>query len=123
VLLAQDGAPAAATGSLAEEDISREPDWNAAIEIHKNGALLASIPVGGPIAAVSYTDAEPVAGTAYGKENCVLKDGAYYINRYSDKPVDPAALNTGGKDFYIIRVVGANGRHAYIGPLWVEAAP
>jgi len=99
VLLAQDGAPAAATGSLAEEDISREPDWNAAIEIHKNSALLASIPVAGPIAAVSYTDAEPVAGTAYGKENCVLKDGAYYINRYSDKPVDPAALNTAAKIF------------------------
>lgn len=84
---------------------------------------MAALPVTAPVAAVSYTDTEPVTGTAYGKENCVLKDGAYYINRYSDNPVDPAVLNTGGKDFYIIRVVGANGRHAYIGPLWVETAP
>lgn len=50
----------------------------------------------------------------------MLKDGRYFVNEYSDNPVDPAALNTAGKDFYLIRVVGANGRHAYAGPIWVK---
>ncbi len=121
VIVAQDGAPAAATDHFASGGAGPQPDWKAVIEIHKNGELLASIPVNKPFAAVSYMDTEPVAGAAYGPENCVFKDGAYYINHYSDNPVDPAALNTGGKDFYLVRVVGANGRHAYIGPLWVEA--
>lgn len=121
MLLAQDGAPAAATGSMLEKR-SRQADWNATVEIHKNGSLLASIPVSEPVAAVGYTDTEPITGTAYGEENYVLKEGAYYINHYSDNLVDPSELNTGGKDFYIIRVVGTNGRHAYIGPIWVDAA-
>ena len=47
--------------------------------------------------------------------------GNYYINVYSDNPIDPSILNTGGVDFYLVRVVGDNGRMAYAGPIWVEA--
>lgn len=56
-------------------------------------------------------------------QNCVQIDGKYYINIYSDNPIDPSKLNTGGADFYLIRVVGANGRIAYAGPIWVEVSP
>ena len=44
----------------------------------------------------------------------------YYINQYSDNPIDPSTLNTNGYDFYLIRVVGENGRMSYAGPIWVE---
>jgi len=117
VILAQDGALTAPVTEF------RQPDWKATVEIHKNGTLLASLPVDKPLAAVRFTDTGPVTGTSYGRENCVYREGAYYINEYSDNPVDPAALHTGGKDFYIVRVVSENGRHSYIGPLWVEVAP
>ncbi len=43
-----------------------------------------------------------------------------YINKYSDNPIDPNLLNTGGADFYIIRIVGDNGRYCSAGPIWVE---
>ena len=117
MILAQDGALTAPVTEF------RQPDWKATVEIHKNGTLLASLPVDKPLAAVRFTDTGPVTGTSYGRENCVYREGAYYINEYSDNPVDPAALHTGGKDFYIVRVVSENGRHSYIGPLWVEVAP
>lgn len=117
VTVVQDGAPAAPVTGY------RQPGWKAAVEIHKNGTLLASISVSKPFATVRFTDTEPVTGTSYGRENCVFREGAYYVNEYSDNPVDPAALHTGGKDFYIVRIVAENGRHSYIGPLWVEAAP
>lgn len=117
VIFAQDGAPTAPVVEF------RQPDWKATVEIHKNGSLLAAIPVDKPLAVVTFTDTEPVTGTSYGRENCVYREGAYYINEYSDNPVDPKALHTGGKDFYIVRVVSENGRHSYIGPLWVKVAP
>jgi hypothetical protein len=66
---------------------------------------------------------ETVTGAAYSADECYHKDGKTYINRYSDNPVDSESLDTGGADFYLIRVVGANGRSAYAGPIWVTAGP
>ena len=120
VILAQDGSPAASLHTAASVTDNWTPIWNARIEIIKNGELLTSIDVDQPIVNVTYTDSSVVTGASYGPESCVLVNGEYYINRYSDNPIDPTTLNTGGVDFYLIRVVGANGRLVYIGPIWVE---
>jgi hypothetical protein len=123
IVLAQDGAPAAtrATAASAQVHSGWRPDWAARIEIIKNGELLASIPVDRPVGRVEYLDATPVSGASYRRQECTVVDGRFYINRYSDNPVDPDDLNTGGADFYLVRVVGRNGRSAYAGPIWVEA--
>jgi hypothetical protein len=127
IFLAQDGSPAATKDTSAaaavksgSADSGWKPDWRADIEIIKNGELLTVIPVNHPVSRIEYPDRTPVTGTSYGRENCVQDKGKTYINRYSDNPVNPDGLNTGGKDFYLIRVVGANGRSAYAGPIWVE---
>ena len=131
VFLAQDGSPAASRETSAAAAVISQsaspaapgwkPDWNANIEIIKNGELLTAIAVDRPVSRVEYVDQAPVTGAAYGPEECFQKEGRNYINRYSDNPVDPESLNTGGRDFYLIRVVGRNGRSAYAGPIWVEA--
>jgi hypothetical protein len=124
VLVAQDGAPAAnVRPHAASVTPNWIPDWRANIEIFKNGDLIVSIPINAPLANITLIDTAPVAGTSYGVQNCVLINGQYYINIYSDNPIDPNSLNTGGADFYLIRVVGANGRIAYAGPIWVEVSP
>jgi len=38
------------------------------------------------------------------------------------RPAFRLAPRLGGADFYLVRVVGRNGRAAYAGPIWVEAA-
>jgi hypothetical protein len=58
-------------------------------------------------------------GTRYEK-SCQKRGNNYYINQYSENPIDPSTLNTNGYDFYLIRVVGDNGRLSYAGPIWVE---
>lgn len=124
VLIAQDGAPAAGKRpKAASVTPDWTPDWNATIEIIKNGDILAKIPINGPVANVTFIDTAPITGTSYGAANCILRDGKYYINEYSDNPIDPSTLNTGGADFYVVRLVGENGRMAYAGPIWVEVAP
>jgi hypothetical protein len=147
IFLAQDGSPAATRGTSAAaalmaatagsgsqsspvqpgtqsgEQSGWKPDWHADIEIIKNGELLHTIPVNAPVSRAEFVDRAPVTGAAYGIEECFPKDGQSYINRFSDNPVDPATLNTGGADFYLVRVVGRNGRSAYAGPIWVEAGP
>lgn len=95
-------------------------DWEASIEVLKNGQLWTSVQISGPVASIKLEDHAPVTGAEYGFDKCMQKDGTYYINAYSDQPVDPAELNTGGADFYIIRTVSAGGREAYIGPMWVS---
>ena len=123
IILAQDGAPAATLHTAASVTDDWSPNWNAQIEIIKNGELLTSIAVDQPLVNITYVDSEVVTGTSYGPESCILVNGEYYINKYSDNPIDPNTLNTGGVDFYLIRVVGDNGRMAYIGPIWVEVTP
>ncbi|MGM0367213.1 MAG: hypothetical protein ACQEP2_01370 [Actinomycetota bacterium] len=95
-------------------------DWNATIEILKNGQLWHSVKVTQPVTGITLVDSPPVTGTEYGLEKCIQKCGKYYINNYSYQPIGPSKLNTDGSDFYIIRAVSASGREAYIGPVWVS---
>jgi hypothetical protein len=123
ITLAQDGAPAA---GLRPKAASVTPDWvpnwNANIEIIKNGELLISIPVTSPISSVTVIDDSQIVGAVYGEQSCVQIDAEWYINSYSNNPIDPSTLNTGGVDFYVVRIVGENGRMTYAGPIWVEVA-
>ena len=76
--------------------------------------------ISSPIANITILDTELITGTSF-TERCIQKsDGKDYINKYSGNPIDPNLLNTGGADFYIIRIVGDNGRYCYAGPIWVE---
>ena len=121
ITIAQDGVPAPGMRPKAAAVVPGwVPDWNATVQVFKNGVLLAAIPIDTPVAKVTYLDAAPVTGTAYGTDNCVNINGKYYINSFSDKPINPGTLNTGGEDFYVARIVGHNGRTAYAGPIWVE---
>ncbi|MFW9799308.1 MAG: DUF3604 domain-containing protein, partial [Candidatus Thorarchaeota archaeon] len=120
VFLAQDGAPAGTKSTAASVTTGWSPDWTATVEIIKNGEILTRISVTEPVTSITYLDAVPITGTAYGEESCVEVNGQHFINDYSDNPVNPASLNTDGADFYIIRVVADNGRITYAGPIWVE---
>nr|MDO8111241.1 DUF3604 domain-containing protein [Candidatus Sigynarchaeota archaeon] len=123
VMIAQDGAPAAnKRPNAASITPNWAPNWNVTIQILKNGNLLANISVTTPIALVTYLDSTPVTGTSYGVENCTLINGRYYINSFSDNPIDPATLTTQSQDFYVIRAVGENGRIVYAGAIWVAAS-
>jgi hypothetical protein len=73
-----------------------------------------------PVANITLLDTELITGTSF-TDHCIQRsDGKYYINVYSDTPIDPNLLTKGGADFYVIRVVGDNGRYCYVGPIWVE---
>ncbi len=120
IFLAQDGAPAANAYFIPiHETFDPVTMWNASIEILKNGDLLTSIAVNTPVIHVNFTDSTPITGATYGVESCIMKNGQYYINGFSDNPIDPSLLNTNGVDFYMIRIVSLNGRMAWIGPIWV----
>jgi hypothetical protein len=123
LIIAQDGAPAAnKRPDAASVTPYWMPDWGAYVEIFKNGNLLQRLRVHAPLANLTEIDSNPVTGTSYGEGNCVQVNGKYYINSYSDNPIDPNTLNTSGADFYLLRVVGDNGRTAYAGPIWVEVS-
>ncbi|MFW9863826.1 MAG: DUF3604 domain-containing protein [Candidatus Thorarchaeota archaeon] len=121
VFLAQDGAPAGTEHTAASVFPNWSPDWGATVEIIKNGELLVQIPIDSPVVNITYIDSASITGTSYA-ESCVLRNGQYYTNDYSDNPVNPLLLNTGGADFYIVRIVGQNGRITYAGPIWVEVS-
>ncbi|TFG18743.1 MAG: DUF3604 domain-containing protein [Promethearchaeota archaeon] len=121
ITLMQDGSPASDYLTAASVNPNWIPIWNADVEILKNGVLLHKFHTSSPLSYFTYNDTSEITGTSYGNESCVYRDGEYYLNDYSDNPIeDPNLLNTGGADFYIIRVVGENKRHSYIGPIWVE---
>lgn len=121
IFLAQDGAPAAnKRPNSASVTTNWVPNWNARIEIFKNGKLFNTTVVSSPINKITLDDDETITGTSF-EDKCIKKaDGNYYINEYSDNPIVPSELNTGVADFYLVRVVGDNGRMSYIGPIWVE---
>jgi hypothetical protein len=121
IIFAQDGAHVPVKSQEPIDGSSWILDWDARIEILKNGELWKSVDISRPVASVTIIDEEPVAGAEYGFEKCIEINGEYYINKYSDQPVDPSKLNTGGADFYIIRTVSSGGREAYIGPFWISA--
>jgi hypothetical protein len=124
IIVAQDGAPAPGKRPQAASVTPNwVPDWYANVQVFKNGILTAQIPISSPVANLTIVDSAPITGTSYGVQNCVLVNGKYYINIYSDNPIDPSTLNTGGADFYLVRIVSANGRCAYVGPIWVEVSP
>jgi hypothetical protein len=122
IFIAQDGAPSSSLNSPTTVSSNWIPNWNADVEILKNGELLTTIPITTPIARLNFTDTSVITGAVYGEQSCVNIDGKYYLNEYSNNPIaDPSTLTTGGVDFYIIRVIGQNGRFSYIGPIWVQS--
>ncbi len=119
ILIAQDGTPVAQKSKAASVSKNWVPNWDGKIEIMKNGILWQSIDISAPIENISILDTDPIVGATF-EPNCVEIDGKYYINSYSDNSIVPSTLNTGGFDFYVIRVVGDNGRMTWAGPIWVE---
>ncbi|MFX0099805.1 MAG: DUF3604 domain-containing protein [Candidatus Hodarchaeota archaeon] len=124
VFLAQDGNPASVFKRSASSTISQGwiPNWNVKVEILRNGVLIESKTINQPVDVITYIDNETITGAVYGAESCIVKNGECYINEFSNNPVDPATLHTNGVDFYIIRIVSANGRTSYAGPIWVEVS-
>lgn len=118
-LIAQDGSPAASKQKASSVNNDWAPDWRATVEIIKNGELLFKTYVATPLSQITYTDSKPIIGASF-EDEVVKIDGNYYINEYSNNPINPSELNTNGSDFYYVRVTGSNGRTSYIGPIWVE---
>ncbi|MFW9948981.1 MAG: hypothetical protein ACFFKA_02500, partial [Candidatus Thorarchaeota archaeon] len=102
IFLAQDGAPVGLTSEAASITPSWAPNWNASIEILKNGILWNTIRTSEAITNISILDTNIITGTTY-ESYCIQRDGNYYINSFSDNPTDPTSLNTSGVDFYVIR--------------------
>ncbi|MBD3229787.1 MAG: DUF3604 domain-containing protein [Candidatus Lokiarchaeota archaeon] len=120
VFVAQDGTPAAKRETAASVHPNWQPNWNATIEIIKNGELYYNESISEPIFLLNITDNSLITGASY--DNCIIgDDGKSYINQYSDKPVDNSTLNTNGIDYYIARLVSENGRTTYAGPIWVKS--
>jgi len=124
VVIAQDGAPAARKRPFAASVTPNWiPNWDCTVEIFKNGELFYNESISTPISNLTVIDTAPIIGASF-EDKCIQGAGGnYYINAYSDNPIDPSTLNTGGVDFYLVRVVGDNGRMVYAGPIWVEATP
>jgi hypothetical protein len=118
IFLAQDGAPVALKSKAAQINANWQPNWNANIEIIKNGVLWRNIEIDKPLQNITLWDNNTITGTSY--NHCIERNGNFYINQYSDNPIDPNSLNTNGFDYYIVRIVGLNGRTSFIGPLYVE---
>lgn len=119
IFVAQDGAPVGKRSKAASVYKNWVPEWEGTIEVLKNGLLWQSIDISTPIYNISIIDTDPIIGATF-EPNCIETEGNYYINSYSDNPIDPSTLNTEGFDFYMIRVVGDNGRMTWAGPIWVE---
>jgi len=119
IFLAQDGAPVALKSKAASVFPNWVPNWKASIEIIKNGDLWRTINITSPVQKISLVDSESITGTTF-EDFCIEINGKWYVNKYSDNPIDPSTLNTNGYDFYFVRVVGENGRSSYSGPIWVE---
>lgn len=119
VFLAQDGNPSAGYKRAATPWVE-EPKWSARVQIFKNGGLWQEEEITTPLASITFNDSAAVTGREY--ENCTMKDGEWYINGESLTAVDPDSLNTGGADYYFVRVLTSNGRFTAVGPIWVESA-
>ena len=120
IFVAQDGAPAAGLNQAATAGAGWIPDWAATVEIIKNGEIWQTVQISTPTARILISDSTEINGASY--EGYIQgEDGNYYINDQSINPVDPDTLNTGGMDYYAIRIVGSNGRTSYIGPIWVSS--
>ncbi|NHI91950.1 MAG: DUF3604 domain-containing protein [Candidatus Lokiarchaeota archaeon] len=119
IFLAQDGAASPVKGTSASVCPGWQPEWKATIEVIKNGEIWNKTQIDTPVFQLNLNDTEMINGTSY--DTFYYKNGYYYINRFSENPVDPDTLNTGGRDFYLIRISGFNHRTVYAGPIWVES--
>ncbi|MHA2295797.1 MAG: DUF3604 domain-containing protein [Candidatus Hodarchaeales archaeon] len=119
VFLAQGGSPVAKKDQAASVSENWMPSWNTTIEIIKNGVIWKKISVLTPISNITVFDNSTITGTSY-NESIQKSDANFYINERSLNPIDPNMLNTGGMDYYAVRVIGSNGRTSYIGPIWVS---
>ncbi|MBD3228908.1 MAG: DUF3604 domain-containing protein [Candidatus Lokiarchaeota archaeon] len=89
------------------------------IEIFKNSELWMTEEVNDIIYHKTIEDNQTITGASY--DNCIQKDdGNWYIHERSVKPVDPTTLNTGGADYYYIRMTDSSHGLGWIGPIWVE---
>jgi hypothetical protein len=90
------------------------------IEVYKNSELWnTSLNINKAIDRVVFYDSDPIRGTNY-TDYIQKSDGYYYINEKSQLPIDPSELNTGGADYYYVRITDTIGGAAWIGPIWVE---
>lgn len=117
IVIAQDGNPAAMGDKTASMSTNPKPYWDSTVEIYKNGKLFTSIPISTPIAEIIEYDNEPITGDSY-NYSIRKEDGKYYVNDISPNPIEPSDLNSGGADFYFIRVVQNSVRKTYAGTIW-----
>jgi hypothetical protein len=90
------------------------------ITIFKNSAPWRSIAPGSFMVNWTVVDNALTTGTSY--DHCVQKaDGQWYVNERSKAPVIPSTLNTGGADYYYVRVSDSLGGAAWMGPIWASA--
>ncbi len=118
LFIAQDGTPPAAYLQAAQP-WNGNPNWNAKVQIFKNGYLWKEELINAPVTQLFFYDNETIVGASY--NNCIEKEGEFYINEKSHTPVNPSSLNTNGVDYYFIRILCSRGRVTAIGPLWVES--
>ncbi|MHA1280108.1 MAG: hypothetical protein ACTSQ8_23185 [Candidatus Helarchaeota archaeon] len=89
------------------------------VEIFKNSELWRTEVVNDIIYHQTINDSAPITGTNY--THCIQKaDGKWYIHERSIKPVDPSTLNTGGADYYYIRMTESSGWVSWMGPIWIQ---
>ncbi len=89
------------------------------VEIFKNSELWRTEIVNDIIYHLTINDNTTITGTSY--DHCIQKeDGNWYIHELSNKPVNPASLNTNGTDYYYVRMIDTAGNLGWIGPIWVD---
>lgn len=123
IIYAQDGQPASGYYSETRAGEDWEPNWNATIEIIKNGNIWERIDILDPVVNITRTDDDVITGSSYA-DRCIQNGDKYLINKYSDNLLSESeknALNTSGRDYYLIRIIGENGRYVYGGPIWVKS--
>ncbi|MCP4760635.1 MAG: DUF3604 domain-containing protein [archaeon] len=130
--IALDGAPSSGFKKAASISTNWKPNWNATIDIFKNGNIWNTTILEGPLIKINYTDTEAITGTKYDYWiDSEEESGKYLINSASQKPVDKDDFNSLGEDFYYVRVttgleldsadeVENIGRTLWCGPIWVK---
>lgn len=112
--------------SIAADGVSLEPNnptQISEIQIVKNSEIWKEwSDVNSPTKHIVLNDTETIKGTSY--DHCQKRDdGNWYIHERSIQRVDPNTLNTGGADYYYVRMIDSNPVRpgmAWIGPIWVE---
>ncbi len=109
VLVAADGV------SLKADDIVKITRIN----IYKNSELWKSFDkINSLLFKTNLNDTDDISGTSY--DDCIKKNGNWFIHKDSLKSVDPSELNTNGEDYYYLRAEFSNNAIAWIGPIWIQ---